>query len=85
MKLQIIPFQDLLAFAGNLIFFVCKRQCCSSYLKVYTFDFSNHFREDTCETCRINDFTKAIICISTPAKDKAEGMKTSNQQQEGRT
>lgn len=87
MKLQMIPFQYLSAFVGKFILFVCKRicKCCSSYFKVYSFNFSNHVKEHACETWRINYFIKAIICISAPAKDKVEGMKANNQQQEGRT
>lgn len=51
-------FSDALAFVGKFIGFFC----CSSF-KVYTFNFSQHFEGHTCETCRINDVTKAIICV----------------------
>lgn len=80
MTLPTIPFQDLLAYLGKFIHSVFKRQHFNIYLKVCTSNFPKHFKKHTWETSRINDFTRAIIFISTPARDKAGGMKASSQQ-----
>lgn len=69
MTLLTIPFQDLLAYLGKFIHWKCVHPI-----------FLIISKEHTWETSRINDFTGAIIFISTPARDKAGGMKASSQQ-----
>lgn len=80
MKFKIISILGFVAFVGKFILFICKRQCFSSYFEAHTFYFPTHFKEHTCEKCRINYFTKAIIRISTSTKDMVEGMNYKNHQ-----